>query len=438
MTGIVITVADRPAHTLQTFESLKQSRLNDVMIVIVDDCSAEETVDIVSGFNIPGIPIVKFRNSTRLGVKRSLKYGIEFLFEHGCEVVTNLDNDVKVKANWLVKLLELQLAHPEDIITGFHSTTKNVDGSERHPILGTCHGGAYKRSVGGINLMFGKKVWIETIAPALNMPEGNWDHEACKLAQQNLTHIVCAIPSLIQHTGVSLSSMGHGKELPDVAEGFNELELLDVTLIGVDTNHYADLQYAAMISQLNIKFGDVQLLGPNNIDISNKEEYNRFIIKDLYKYVSTPYMLIIQGDGYVLNYEAWSNHFFKHDYIGATWVYKDGMNVGNGGFSLRSTGLMAYVSAHATEYYPEDHVICRLMRPELEKIGYRFAPEEVANRFSIEAYSTDKLEGANKYTGQFGFHGWHVDYTDSGLLHVPTKPQTMLQKRKQISGGRYI
>jgi hypothetical protein len=221
--------------------------------------------------------------------------------------------------------------------------------------------------------------------------------------------------------------MGHN-ELPDVADDYHELELPDVTLFGVDTINFPSLQRAAMMCELEIKFGAVRLLC-GGIEHS-EEAYSKFIIQDLHTQFFTSHVLIFQADGYVLNASAWNPEWLQYDYIGATWGYKDGMNVGNGGFSLRSKRLMKIVSELAEyPYHPEDHVICRQLRHTLENAGMRFAPEEVANQFSIEAYGVEKWDGANKYNGQFGFHGWNVDF---GSLHnapVKTKKYDVSKKR---------
>lgn len=150
-----------------------------------------------------------------------------------------------------------------------------------------------------------------------------------------------------------------------------------------------------------------------------REGYSEFCIKNMAEHVDTDHVLIIHPDGYILNPSAWSNDFLQYDYIGATWWYKDNKNVGNGGFSLRSKKLLDILAnLDLDRYHPEDDIICRGIRPYLDEQGIKFAPEEVANRFSIEAYGVQD----NRYNGAFGFHGKHVDFTGSGLPHIPSFP----------------
>jgi hypothetical protein len=194
-----------------------------------------------------------------------------------------------------------------------------------------------------------------------------------------------------------------------------KLNLNNITLIGIDCIDTERLKKAADISCKDISFGSVKLLSSidkkgfikiNHID--SKESYSEFIIKELNNYVDTEFALIIQYDGYVINADSWTNEFIKYDYIGATWWYNDGMNVGNGGFSLRSKKLIEILSNEnsISVYHPEDDVICRKYRKMLEEKYYiNFAPEEIASRFSIESQIRPDGYKNEKYNNQFGFHG---------------------------------
>lgn len=107
----------------------------------------------------------------------------------------------------------------------------------------------------------------------------------------------------------------------------------------------------------------------------------------------------MQWDGFVRDGTAWSDEFLDYDYIGAPWPqYHDHMNVGNGGFSLRSRKLLAATANIDPNGDPEDFVICRTHRVRLEnQYGLRFADMDVATRFSYERGESTGL--------QFGFHG---------------------------------
>jgi hypothetical protein len=178
------------------------------------------------------------------------------------------------------------------------------------------------------------------------------------------------------------------------------MKLDKVTLVCIDNLHIDSAQKAIDKSCEKITFGDVLFLQPK--EIKSVIDYSYFVMYKLAEYVKTSHMLIIQSDGYVINPELWKDDWLKYDYIGAPWWY-DNLNVGNGGFSLRSKRLMQIVSQiKVRRYHPEDDIICRQMGVYLQKEhGIWFAPEEVAEKFSFE--QNGKHPVFNNDT--FGFHG---------------------------------
>lgn len=167
--------------------------------------------------------------------------------------------------------------------------------------------------------------------------------------------------------------------------------------------------------------------------IQSKTEYSRFVLKELCEHISTPYVLLVQWDGYVLDPRAWRPEFLHYDLIGAKWHwYKDGMTVGNGGFSLRSRRLLEAIRSSQFPFIPdspEDDQICRVYQPELiSDFGIRFAPEHIADIFSYEC-STPEVS-------TFGFHGlynmWrHVE--DSEMISLSHQFTTNVLRSEQFS-----
>ena len=156
---------------------------------------------------------------------------------------------------------------------------------------------------------------------------------------------------------------------------------------------------------------DIDLDGVDCVQIpqiKTVDEYSRFCIKELHKYIHTDFCLLIQHDGYVLNGDCFDDVLYGFDYCGAPWLEKDGLNVGNGGFSWRSKKLLDIVATDEKieNFRPEDVAICRVYRRYLEDVyGLKWATENVAERFSFE------LREPNQRT--FGFHGFfHEPYKD--------------------------
>jgi hypothetical protein len=218
--------------------------------------------------------------------------------------------------------------------------------------------------------------------------------------------------------------------------------LRNITLLGIDCIDIGRLKLAADICQEYFEFGAVKLLtsipdlDPRIVSIdsiTSIEAYSHFCIRELAKFVDTDFTLIFQHDGFILNPDAWTDEFLQYDYIGAPWWYMDDQNVGNGGFSLRSKKLLdvLHTADFVTEFHPEDHHIARTYHKELKIHGIRYAPQSLAEKFSIEGASKEeKLDANNVWNGQFGFHdlratdisGWlkaHPGY--SGISNVLEK-----------------
>jgi len=136
--------------------------------------------------------------------------------------------------------------------------------------------------------------------------------------------------------------------------------------------------------------------------IKSKREYSRFILKDLNKYIETEFVLIIQADGFVIDGEQWDDNFLQYDLLGAPWPYDHDRRIGNGGCSLRSKKLLEAVANDEMidVLHPEDQSLCIIYKFYLEeKYDIRFAPEELAEKFSYEL-----IEPKAK---TFAFHGFH-------------------------------
>lgn len=142
-----------------------------------------------------------------------------------------------------------------------------------------------------------------------------------------------------------------------------------------------------------IEFVDI---GP----IGSGAEYSHFVLRRLPEHVATPFVLVTQWDGFVVDPTQWRDEFLEFDYIGAPWHDQPETRcVGNGGFSLRSQRLLqAGRDPRVTPEHPEDQALCRDHREWLEcEHGVRFAPLALARHFAFE-----NLRPA---APTFGFHG---------------------------------
>lgn len=228
--------------------------------------------------------------------------------------------------------------------------------------------------------------------------------------------------------------------------------LSEVTLIAIDgreQSFWAEMaQKALLFSLQGLSFPKVRLLTPKAprvldhriehvpIDpILSLGAYSKFVLKDLLSYVDTPFCLLVQSDGFVIHPAAWQDEFLNYDYIGAPWPKTSAIRggadyllhdiseagrVGNGGFSLRSRRLLEICSKVDVDLFgsmAEDFVICRVLREFLVSLGIRFAPIDLAAKFSLELPVGEVPFDLEQ---SFGFHGRHFE--PDGLL-LTVRPQ---------------
>lgn len=191
----------------------------------------------------------------------------------------------------------------------------------------------------------------------------------------------------------------------------SKISAAQTTLCVIDTQTHALAARAMRRSLAAMDFADALFISDSGADtggarhvpiapLAGRTAYSRFVMKELLAHIETRHVLLIQWDGYVANPAAWSDEFLAFDYIGARWgFHNDAHCVGNGGFSLRSRRLLEALQDPAIDRFePEDEMIGRHYRPLLEsRYDVRFAPPEVADRFSFETtYPTAR---------PLGFHG---------------------------------
>lgn len=145
-------------------------------------------------------------------------------------------------------------------------------------------------------------------------------------------------------------------------------------------------------------------------------KYNRYVFKELGKHVNTSHCLLIQYDSWVLNSNLWDNGWLQWDFCGAPWVWQtnsyitdcdEHIRVGNGGFSLRSKKLLDAPNMLGLKleqkrgYFNEDGNLTVYHRKKLLEHGIKYAPVEIAARFSYENPVPENNFGKLK---TFGFH----------------------------------
>lgn len=223
------------------------------------------------------------------------------------------------------------------------------------------------------------------------------------------------------------------------------LDLSRITLFAIDNTNRIEGTIKSLYTSMGFaKYGSVKLVtSKGHIEkysddlfkdgifceemipnITNIDEYNHYILYELGKHIDTEYVLISQDHAFVINPDSWTDEFYEYDYIGAPWPYKEDAFVtpfgehircGNGGFSLRSKKLLdictkdtiPFLVFENSDFYKmfgsknthEDGNICVHNRHIFIEHGCKFAPVEVAAKFSYESSVPE-----NKGIVPFGFH----------------------------------
>jgi hypothetical protein len=155
----------------------------------------------------------------------------------------------------------------------------------------------------------------------------------------------------------------------------------------------------------SVKFNIPILFTPdniNNIDGINivkinklsYQEYNGFLLNIFDYWKDDSYLMLCQPDGYPIISKNWTDDFLNYDYIGAPWPFFNHTfrnRVGNGGFSIRSKKYL-YTCKKLFNNFPniekyhmyEDFLCCNIYYDEMLSLGIKFAPIEIASKFSYE------------------------------------------------------
>lgn len=214
------------------------------------------------------------------------------------------------------------------------------------------------------------------------------------------------------------------------------LNLPDVTLVCVTSVKIDQNVKALKYSMEGIKYGDVKFISdicpedlPKNAkyvkcDNLSYDGFSEYTFLKLWKDVETTHCLLVHHDGFVVRPDLWSDEFLNFDYIGAPWVYSETsyitdysehVDVGNGGFCLRTKRMLELPTQlglkleHRQGFYNDDGNFCVYHRKTFLENGIRYAPKEIAAKFSTEI----AIPGLSQES--FGFHSFvhHPEFSNA-------------------------
>lgn len=197
-TGLVITTWNRPEYLAPCLESLSRSRLENTVIVVVDDASDDDrTLELIRSFS-PGVPLIRIFKKKRTSMHVGLDIGWCLLRNLGCRYLCNLDADALVRTDWLTTLRTLfeSLPYRRDatLLSGFNRSDPPCVLEEHENYL-------RKYRMGGINYFFTPGFYARIRFLMFN---SNWDSHIqywCGTQHADRYHMVCCRPSVVQHIG---------------------------------------------------------------------------------------------------------------------------------------------------------------------------------------------------------------------------------------------
>lgn len=191
--------------------------------------------------------------------------------------------------------------------------------------------------------------------------------------------------------------------------------LKNITLLSFNCVAPIQSAKALLYSSLEIDFAEMVLVSdvkPDNLPdsirfvetkLKTHAESSRFAYEELPAIVNTEYCLCIHDDGFVINPHLWTDEFLQYDYIGAPWKNFGQRNrVGNGGFVLKSNRFIQLTKQLQYRGTHDDTEVTNDYYDFFIENGCRYAPVEVAMKFSLESKIPEceyNLENC------FGYHG---------------------------------
>lgn len=188
-------------------------------------------------------------------------------------------------------------------------------------------------------------------------------------------------------------------------------DLLNVTLLCVNGVRPDIGVKALRYSSREFNFAKKLILShiePNNLgdDVEFKKTVelthnltSLMTLKGINEVVDTEFCLCIHDDGFIINPHLWTDEFLEYDYIGAPWPGKE---VGNGGFCWKSKKFIELCQNIPWNGEHDDWLVSVTHKNYFEENGCKYAPFDLARRFSLES----KIAGYEyDLNNCFGFHG---------------------------------
>jgi len=195
----------------------------------------------------------------------------------------------------------------------------------------------------------------------------------------------------------------------------SNLQLKNITLLSYNCVNPIESVKALLYSSKKIDFARIVLVSskkPDNLpshiefvetNLKTHLDSSKFTYTELPSIIKTDYYIGIHDDGFIINPHLWTDEFLEYDYIGAPWKWEGRRNrVGNGGFVLKSNKFIQLTKNLKFLNICDDGELTNMYYDYFVENGCKYAPVEVAMKFSLES----KIPECNlDLSTCFGFHG---------------------------------
>lgn len=286
--AIIIPIYNRPLLLKKLFESLKNTFIpKDCSIYLIDDCSTDEAVKpLIEAFELD-CNIIKIYNKENKGINYNLLKYLDKIFNDSFDYVIVLDSDAVVNNYFYDLMTYFHYVFPNNIISGFNTLTLSELNIERHPIIENNGWHVKKNTSGALCMGLSKVVYENYTRPTLDEfvkrnKRHTFDTKFTREASKNKPCVICTVPSVAEHTGIEISTLGHNYN-PDISCDYNNyIELYKKPITFNFATYPARKEYLGRTIK---KLLSIKLVDKIRVYLNEYTEVPQFLINERIEYV---------------------------------------------------------------------------------------------------------------------------------------------------------
>lgn len=150
MVTIIIPVYNAEEHLADTIKSIQNQVYRNWTLVLVDDCSTDQSLEICKGFADDDVRIKFLKNAKNSGPAVTRNNGIEYAVSKKTDYLSFVDSDDLVSPYYLEKMVSVAEEHNADIVWCNYWEYNYWDATNKHLMS---HGLTANKDVDGVKLL---------------------------------------------------------------------------------------------------------------------------------------------------------------------------------------------------------------------------------------------------------------------------------------------